>query len=62
MGFLAEGWGGLWSLKLHDEGSAATKGFADEKFQGVCTFSDLPTIASLYDTEEKQRGLLRGRE
>jgi hypothetical protein len=39
-----------------------TKGFADEKFQGVCTFSDLPTIASLYDTEEEQRGLLRGRE
>jgi hypothetical protein len=43
-------------------GAGVTQGFTDEKFQGVCAFSDLPTIASLYDTEEGQGGILRGRE
>lgn len=42
-------------------GAEVTKGFPDEKFQDVCTFSDSSTIASLYGTEGKQRDLSRGR-
>jgi hypothetical protein len=36
--------------------------FTDEEGQGIRTFSELSTIASLYNTEEKQGGLLRGRD